>query len=267
LVHLSGTIIPWLLGALVVLATLAVTITIKSWREAKRSPYFFQRRQAQKRMQTYSVASFSLIVATLATAAFTLRAPQEEPILFAEIRNAKPVEVESSPEEAEVALAVEAGPQTVRIGIPQGGSQEEAVPAGSPNAPIVPAAYDQFEPTAELNDNTRLGTMFFSSEIDDNYEAVEPGRRFPKGFYTLYATFSYEGMANGMEWAWVWRHNGEVVDGGNELWNYGDDGPGYVYYNPEAGFQVGSYSLEVWVNGRMMTQGTIQIVEGIQAGN
>jgi hypothetical protein len=268
LVHLSGTIIPWLLGALVVLATLAVTITIKSWREAKRSPYFFLRRQAQQRMQTYSVASFGLIVATLATAAFTLRPPQTETLLSAAIHSAKPVEVEeAAPEETEVALVVEAGPQTVRIGIPQGGSQEEAAPAGAPDAPILPAAYDQFEPTAELNDNTKLGTMFFSTEIDDNYEAVEPGRRFPSGFYTLYATFTYEGMANGMEWAWVWRHNGEVVDGGNELWNYGDDGPGYVYYNPEAGFEIGSYSLEVWVNGEMLTQGTIQTIEGIQTTN
>jgi hypothetical protein len=118
-----------------------------------------------------------------------------------------------------------------------------------------------------LTDDTELGTMFFSTEIDDQYEAVEAGRRFPKGFYTLYATFTYEGMANGMEWAWVWRHNGEVVDGGNELWAYGDEGPGYVYYNPEAGYELGAYSLEVWVNGRMMTQGTIQIVEGIQASN
>lgn len=220
-------------------------------------------------MQTYSVASLALVMATLATAAFTLRPPQEEPVLFADIRNAKPVEVEEAAEKVtEVALVVEAGPQTVRIGIPQGGSANQATTSAAlPNAPVLPEAYDRFEPTAELTDDTKLGTMFFSTEIDNNYEAVEPGRRFPTGFYTLYATFTYEGMANGMEWAWVWRHNGEVVDGGNELWNYGDEGPGYVYYNPEAGFQLGTYSLEVWVNGQMLTQGTIQIIEGIQTTN
>jgi hypothetical protein len=255
------------LGALVVLAALAVTITIKSWREAKRSPYFFLRRQAQKRMQTYSVASLCLVSATFASAAFTLRAPQEEPHLFAEIRNAKPIEVEAAPEETEAALDLP--PQTVRIGLPQGGgsSSAEVAPADRPSEPILPEAYDQFEPTAELTENTELGTISFSTEIDDNYLAVEPGRRFPTGFYTLYATFSYEGMADGMEWAWVWRHNGVVVDGGNELWNYGDDGPGYVYYNPEAGYQAGFYALEVWVNGRLLTQASIEMQEGIQASN
>jgi hypothetical protein len=152
--------------------------------------------------------------------------------------------------------------------LPQGGNDRTAeTPADSANSPVLPPEYDQFEPTAEMTDDTELGSMFFSTEIDDRYEAVEPGRRFAKGFYTVYATFSYEGMADGMEWAWVWRHNGAVIDGGNELWAYGDDGPGYVYLDPEAGFQLGSYSLEVWVNGQMLTQGTIEIVEAIQTGN
>lgn len=218
-------------------------------------------------MQTYSVASLCLVSATFATAAFTLRPPQEEPNLFAEIRNAKPVEVEAAPEETET--AVDLPPQTVRIGLPQGGgnSSSEVAPAGRPSEPILPEAYDQFEPTAELTEATHLGTITFSTEIDDNYLAVEPGRRFPTGFYTLYATFSYEGMADGMEWAWVWRHNGVVVDGGNELWDYSDDGPGYVYYNPEAGYQAGFYAFEVWVNGRLLTQATIEMQEGIQASN
>ena len=57
-----------------------------------------------------------------------------------------------------------------------------------------------------------------------------------------------------MEWAWVWRHNGKVIDGGNELWVYGDDGPGYIFLDPEEGFQEGRYSLEIWVNGELLGQ-------------
>ena len=40
----------------------------------------------------------------------------------------------------------------------------------------------------------------------------------------------------------------------NELWTYGKDGPGYIYFSPEEGFQFGEYSLEVWVNGEMLAQ-------------
>jgi hypothetical protein len=71
-----------------------------------------------------------------------------------------------------------------------------------------------------------------------------------------------------MEWAWVWRHNGKVVSGGNELWNYGDDGPGYVYLNPEEGFQAGEYKVEVWVNSELLTSSTLVINNAaISAGN
>ncbi|MBK7180127.1 MAG: hypothetical protein IPH82_23580 [Chloroflexi bacterium] len=52
---------------------------------------------------------------------------------------------------------------------------------------------------------------------------------------TLYATFDYSEMEDGMAWAWVWRHNGEVLEGGNELWDYGNEGPGFIYLSPEEG--------------------------------
>ncbi len=66
-------------------------------------------------------------------------------------------------------------------------------------------------------------------------------------------------MADGMEWSWVWRYNGEVIDGGNQLWAYGNDGPGYVYLRPEEGFSEGDYSLEIWVNDQLVAQNSMTI--------
>ena len=70
-----------------------------------------------------------------------------------------------------------------------------------------------------------------------------------------------------MTWSWVWRHNNQIIDGGNQLWSYGEDGPGYVYFQPEEGFQLGEYSLEVWVNDAMMAQSNFMVVDGITASN
>ena len=53
--------------------------------------------------------------------------------------------------------------------------------------------------------DTNLGTLSFSTEVTDEYEAVSPRQIFAEGFYTLYATFRYEGMEDGMVWSWVWR--------------------------------------------------------------
>ena len=84
----------------------------------------------------------------------------------------------------------------------------------------------------------------------------------------MYATFSYDGMEDGMVWSWVWRHDGEVVEGGNEVWEYGQDGPGYIYYNPENGFRAGLYTLEVWVNGELFTRSNMRMTgSALSSGN
>ena len=137
-------------------------------------------------------------------------------------------------------------------------------------APVatLPEEFDRFEPIAILGEDSDLGTVSFSTEITDDYEAIEAQEIFPEGFYTLYATFSYDGLADGMVWSWVWRHNGEILEGGNEVWNYGEEGPGYIYLNPEQGFDAGQYSLEVWVNGELMTQSAaVMNSVGVSANN
>lgn len=121
---------------------------------------------------------------------------------------------------------------------------------------------------ADLLSTTDLGTLVFSTEVTTDYDAIDPSRIFGEGSYTLYATFDYTDMVDGMEWAWVWRHNGKVIDGGNELWAYGDEGPGYIYLSPEEGFLEGQYSLEIWVNGELLNQGTALMNNAaVAAGN
>jgi hypothetical protein len=267
--NLSGTITPWVLGGLASLVLLTVSITIKAWRDAKRSPFFFLRLQAQKRLQRYSLASLALIVATFATAAYAWQPVEQSAQRVALIHNAKPAEVAiAAVDEAEEPAEGESGsPETVQIALNVPAAAPRAAESASEVASGLPAEYDQFDPTAELTADTELGQLFFSTRIDADYQAVEPGRRFSKGQFTLYATFEYGAMADGMAWAWVWRRNGEVVGGGNELWAYGQEGPGYVYLRPEEGFRVGQYSLEIWVNGELLTQGSFQISDGINASN
>lgn len=257
---ISGTITPWILGTLLLLVCLALAVAVKSWREMKSSPYFFMRRQAEKRLQSYSFIGLGLMVVTAVFAAGTLQAPQDSTPLVAILANAKPAsediqELVKVPVALEIVSETEITPQVISttsedpFGIDAGALVQAAL--------TLPEAYNRFEPTAELNDDTGLGKINFSTKINDKYEAVDPTNVFFAGSYTLYATFPYEGMADGMEWAWVWRHEGEVVEGGNELWEYGADGPGYIYFNPEEGFSAGEYSLEVWVNGELFTRSNL----------
>ena len=241
----------------------------------KRSPYFFLRRQAEKRLQNYSISCFGFILVGLFVSTYAWQNPQDLTVRSAMLTNDKPPQIEVSEAVAAVeeAIAAEAqamaeetavSPTSLRFLNPIDDSSTNA----TSTTPELPSEFDTFEPTADLNINTNLSPLVFSTEVTEDLDAVNPGRIFPEGFFTIYATFGYDEMADGMAWAWVWRHNGEVVSGGNELWNYGDDGPGYVYLNPEEGFQAGEYTVEVWVNSELLTSSTLVVNNAaISAGN
>jgi hypothetical protein len=264
------------MGTLIILAFLSLLSFIKAWRDMKRSPYFFLRRQAEKRLQNYALTTFGFILAILFVSTYAWQTPQDNVIRTALLINAKPPRTEINDAVMAAAEAAEAAEAELMVEEAQAELSAVSIalesPAELPTADVgeaaLPEEFDQFEPTADLNLNTNLSSLLFSTEVTPDFEAVNPGRIFPEGFFTIYATFAYEEMTDGMEWAWVWRHNGEVVSGGNELWAYGDDGPGYVYLNPEEGFQPGEYSVEVWVNNELLTSSTLVINNAaISAGN
>ncbi len=260
----TETIIPWILGTLLLLVVFTFGVAVKSWRDMKQSPYFFMRRQAEKQLQTYLSTSLVLLLLTAVVSAYAWRNPTDTVNRSALLANTKPAKEEvvqlmatspSSPSSADLVqtLANDQAAQTTTI---------------SSTKPTLPVEYDQVPPTVDLKENTELSPLEFSVEIDDVYDAVNPGRIFGEGYYTLYATFDYSEMEDGMAWAWVWRHNGEVLEGGNELWDYGNEGPGFIYLSPEEGFQPGEYSLDVWVNGELLTRSALTVNNAaISAGN
>ena len=271
------TITPWILGTLALLLLFALVVSFKSWRDMKRSPYFFMRRQAGKRLQTYSIASTCLILVTLFVGAFALRPSTSDNILrVAPIANAKPPTEEirnlvNSAPTSTIELLTEEGvsiDELAASNVGQGAETVEISPAELlQQLRTLPDQFDQYSPTVDLQDNTEITPLVFSTKINDEYKAANPETIFPEGNYTIYATFDYAYMEDGMVWSWVWRKDGEVVSGGNEVWNYGDDGPGFVYYNPEEGFSDGDYTLEIWVNGELFTQSDMLINTAAASAN
>jgi hypothetical protein len=278
---LGNTIIPWLLGVLFLFALMTLAVTIKTWRDMKRSPYFFLRRQAEKRMQTYSLASLALLMAATLTSRFAWQAPPDNTSRVAILENSKPPKadvvalVQETVENNEIDTAVpdSLGPvDTFEAEVPSSAdtalSPETLGELPAVSAPSLPEELDELEAVTDIGGDTLIGKLQFSTEIDNDFAAINPRGLFAEGFYTLYASFAYEAMANGMEWSWVWRHNGTVVDGGNEIWNYGNDGLGYVYLSPSDGFQNGEYGLELWVNGELLSQSAVTMNNAaLSAGN
>jgi len=260
----TETIIPWILGTLLLLVLFTFGVAVKSWRDMKQSPYYFMRRQAEKRLQTYLSTSLVLLLLTAGISAYAWRNPEDNVNRVALLVNAKPPHADI----VELVGASPVSPNSADLVQTYISAQEVPTTTFASTKPVLPPEYDAVQPTVDLKETTELSSLVFSAEISDKYEAINPGKIFGEGFYTLYATFEYTEMEDGMAWAWVWRRNGEVLEGGNELWAYGSDGPGFIYLSPEEGFQPGEYSLDVWVNGELLTRSAVTINNAaISAGN
>ncbi|MCA9979185.1 MAG: hypothetical protein KDD89_00050 [Anaerolineales bacterium] len=146
-------------------------------------------------------------------------------------------------------------------------SPEADVEISNPLEPTLPTEYTGLEWSFELTPETTISDLTFTDQVDDDLNPLNPSRLFEEGFYAIYATFEYDGMADGMSWSWVWRRDGEVINGGHEIWNYGNDGPGYVFLNPQEGFSPGQYVVEVWVNEELFSQANMFVTTDTAANN
>jgi hypothetical protein len=272
---LASTSIPWLIGGFCTVVIITAFQTLRAWREAKRSPFFFMRREAQRRVQQYGTATLLVLSLTVVTAAYSWNPPADDIPRFAVIAQAKPAEPTvnlsdlAAPDDGATA-SVDRGPAqssalTTLVGAPLE-IAEETVEAFSRRLPQLPATYrDVYDAEVGISASTRMGAVAFTREIDESYAPVDARRFFEPGFYTIYAAFAYEGMKDGMEWAWLWLRNGDPVSGGTELWQHGPEGPGYVYFKPEEGFRSGDYQLQIWVDEQLLTQATMIVTAAAAA--
>jgi hypothetical protein len=222
-------------------------------------------------MQSYMTTSALLIVLTGIAAIYAWQSPTDTTPRLTVLRNAKPTSSLSDEALGDLEVAAEASPDiiTINLGIDRGDSIDSEVELAESiiTAPNLGDGPDEEEATGGSSGEANIGPIYFSTDISSNYQAVDPGSRFTEGYFTLYATFKYESMEEGANWSWVWMRNGQVIDGGEQVWSYGSDGPGYVYFGPEEGFQLGNHSLEVWVEDTLMSQSSFSIIEGVSASN
>ncbi len=271
---INETTAPWILGGLGVLVLITLAQILSAWRRVKRSPYFFLRQQAERRLQNRIWTLVAIFVAGGVTLYYSNQAPPDTTIRMALLAQAKPASVlaaEPIADELPVisldepdAFQIVNGENPLTAGDTLTASLDASLDpaarlAGPAGEPLLPDDFNLVEPEVELTDDSQFTRLVFSTEINDDYDPVSPRRTFVEGFFTIYATFDYLGMADGMAWSWVWRRDGEIVNGGNELWQYADEGPGWIYYEPPEGFAPGTYTLEVWVNGELFQQASLVV--------
>ena len=211
----------WMIIALSVTTFIAFYLMLKAWREAKRSPYFFQRKQATVQTQNYLLGTLTLAAITVSMVVYAYSPSQIETPLVKLLTNAKPAQA--------------------RI------SQSADSLATTDSAPLV------------VTDNSKIANLTFTTAPN----SAETVAQLMEGKFTVYANFNFDAMADGANWSWVWKRNGEEVKATETVWENGPTGQAYLYLRPKNGFVPGIYSLEMYVEGQLHAMHSVEVVSNL----
>lgn len=257
----SNAIIPWILVALVITLCVVAILTARYWEQSRRSRFFFQRREATQKLQNYTLVNIVLIVTILVISVYGLSPSKKGNSLVKVISSGKPVGVQVA-QRSKDRQVVEASPEPTSTSVQ---TQARLLPPPfKPTAvPELPPEYREIAPSAEFDEAMTFKKIVFSQKIDSRKRPVNPSDQFPEGQYTLYATFDYANLENGVSWAWVLRRDGKIISGNEATWDLGYGGPGYIYFTPLEGFSEGVYTLEMWLNGKLVSEAPINIYSNV----
>jgi hypothetical protein len=87
---INETTAPWILGGLGVLVLITVAQILSAWRRVKRSPYFFLRQQAERRLQNHIWTLVAMFVAGGVTIYLQQPGPTRHDCRMALLAKAKP---------------------------------------------------------------------------------------------------------------------------------------------------------------------------------
>ncbi len=137
--------------------------------------------------------------------------------------------------------------------------------------PLVEAARLGITPNTEKTEPGKPGDgageasfsrLVFAPAVDDRDQPTAIVTHLPSGATELYACWEYAGMADTLTWEARWYLDGqyqEDVSWTPALWKGGEEGTWWVSVYNEDGLIEGKYRLELYVEGRKLLEGEIQV--------
>ena len=93
-----------------------------------------------------------------------------------------------------------------------------------------------------LPDGMQIGSVQFTTRINDRYEAVNPQDNFSTQADKVYAVFSTAGMRDGLPVSIIWYYQGQEILRDEYEWQWGSEANTFAYVRPQGS---GSYQVEL----------------------
>jgi hypothetical protein len=101
--------------------------------------------------------------------------------------------------------------------------------------------------------------LLFSTTVTDDGRPIGASDKIPSGVSTVYATFQYDGLANGTPWSVVWMSDGKQIIAQEDSWDDGPQGRKAVKISNRKGLPPGEYHLVLGIGGRVALEGTVLV--------
>jgi hypothetical protein len=128
------------------------------------------------------------------------------------------------------------------------------------STPFLPDAIEvQFSGTVTPDPASAFSPLKFSRTIS-KYIAVNPQTAFQNPIDKIYATYSYDGMKNGVQWTMLWYRDGELVKYDTSPWGGGTGGIGeYELDLPAEKWLPGTYQVIFFVGVEWKVLGEFRV--------
>jgi type VI secretion system secreted protein VgrG len=115
---------------------------------------------------------------------------------------------------------------------------------------------EEFEGMVTPSPDILFSPIQFSRTIDEDLQPVDPAVEFENPVGRLYGTFSYNNMADGVQWSALWYWEGELVYYESTVWEGGTGGYGYTDWEPDSNlWRPGMYEVQIFVGTEWKVSG------------
>jgi len=254
LTPLALDLIRWFAYALLVASIVPVCMVISQLVRARRAPYYALRREALGRARRWLLAALILeAVAVLLLIGgmylvIALRAPSPPPAPT----STPPPPPTATPRPTRTPTVTPTRRPT---------ATPPFIPTSTPAIPLPESALSPLPSAVPAREGARIAVITLAADKTDSGEPVDPGTEFPPGGHRVYLFVSYEGMTNGVAWTFVVYHEGKLLDQTTQLWEWGEKGRTYLYYQPPQGYEPGIHEMAIFIESHLQRIAQFVITE------
>jgi len=131
-------------------------------------------------------------------------------------------------------------------------------PTATPSVPL--AVEVQFTGQVTPPAEAVFSPLRFAQGIDLAYNPISPNTEFTNPIKEMYAIFSYDQMADGVQWTALWYRDGELVYYETKPWEGGTGGFGFSDWSPEPeAWLPGLYQVHIFVGLELKVSGQFEV--------